>query len=210
MGIDNNIIADVYIPLQLEGLYDITAISVRELSFRAWDSNGNLFSNGRPDSLGGISLPDRGRTDIYRISVTDRWGATLGIRHDGTVWHNGIEILEFRGARDIAMFYGLSGADTAYIILENGEIMALGSNEFGQIGNGFTSRTNIPHRIEGISNVADISALHNIYVIHNDGTVSIMFNRNSEARFRQVPIDNVKQITQTNWEVYALKHDGTV
>jgi len=210
LGIDNNIIADVYIPLQLDGLYDITAISVRELSFRAWDSNGNLFSNGRLDSLGGISLPGRGRTEIYRISVTDRWGATLGIRHDGTVWHNGIEIPEFRGARDVAMFDGMSGANTAYVILENGDIMALGSNEFGQIGNGFTSRTNSPHRIDGISNVADVSALHDIYVIHNDGTASIMFNRNADVRFSKVPIDNVKQITQTVREVYALKNDGTV
>ena len=200
LGICNGIVATAYNPFQLEWLYNIVAICVDDILFRAWDADGNEYSSGRESSWRTPPPLGRGRSEVYRVR-----DGSLGIRHDGTVWHNGVEIPEFRGARDISV-----GSSTAYVILENGEIKTLGNNRFGQIGNGFTSRTNIPHRIEGISNVASVSARHNIYVIHNDETVSIMFDRNADVRFSKVPIDNVKQIAQTSWEAYALKHDGTV
>lgn len=210
LGFDQNIIGQTNSALQLDGLYNIIAISVYDIEFYALDNEGNVYLNC--ENIGMTDFPYKKTrfSDEYKVFATGRENMSLGIKQDGSVWYNNAEIPEFWGARDVAVFRGVSGANNAYVVLKNGEIAVIGNNCYGQLGNGFVSHTNIPQKIEGISDVKDVSALYNIYVLHNDGTVSTMYNRNSESRLKKIPVDNVKKITQTISSAVVLKNDGTV
>ena len=149
-------------------------------------------------------------TGAYKIlsAVEDM---SLGIKADGSVWQDGVELKQFFGAQDVAVGVGnYQEGMNGYIVTADGVIVSTGPNLYGQLGNGFTSTIYAPQKIEGVANVKDVSALHDIYIVHRDGTVSIMYSRNKLARFKKIPMDNVVQITQSVDIVAALKGDGTV
>jgi len=216
LGISNDITIAVHRPTQLAGMKNIVAINCSWFASFALDVDGKLYTYGPSSEVaGGFSYKKEDPSGEFKI-VASNGGRSfypcLGIKEDGSVWLDSKELKEFHGAKDVAISRDFS--DTAkwiaYIVTADGRLMTTGSNRSGRLGNGFTSQTNVPYKISDVSDVADVSALHNIYVVHNDGTVSTMYNRNSASRFKKLPIDNVKKIVQTINGVFALKSDGTV
>ena len=211
LGFSRDRVSEAYTPIQLDWLENIVAINCSDIETYMLDASGQTYINGEPDSQD-FRYKKSDPSGKYKIlaggnffSTAENSISSIGIKEDGSVWIDDIELKEYHGARDAAVV-----STNGYIITADGKIVAIGNNRYGQLGSGFTSRAYVPHKIEGVSDVKDVSAWHNIYVLHNDGTVSTMYNRNIESRFAKVPINDAKKIAQTASTVAVLKNDGTV
>ncbi len=223
LGFDQNVTWEVPIPRQLPNLSNITAIYVNDIEFYAVDQEGNRYLNTHYHSPAYEYPPLTDEDGEYRKIEFGRNTLALGMKKDGTVWlrntfyclknpHDFKELPEFAGARDLAVFSG----DTAYIIDSKGVLYALGDNKYGQLGNGFSTYSYVPHLLEGFTDAVAVSASYdNSYVLHGDGSVSLLYFRENgrmdqSYRHRKLPIQNVKKIVQTSAAVFALKEDGTL
>lgn len=192
LGFDNNYICEPHTPMQLPNLHDIVQIDTNDMCTFALGKDGKTYTNciedNVPMSFFHKKPSESGALKDFKIFDSDRRIA-LGIKNDNTVWkwelsdadlYKGrvhyedaepTELKQFKGARDVAVTW-----DSFFIICADGSLVSYGNNVFGQLGNGFTSYTTVPYQIEGITDVKDVSALKNVYILHNDGTVSILYD----------------------------------
>lgn len=105
----------------------------------------------------------------------------------------------------------------------DGNVWALGGNDFGELGNGaFGGESHEPKKIGGLDNIIAVLAggSHSV-ALKKDGTVWTWganssgqlgdgTTKGSPLPFKVAEIDNVKAIATGSGHIVALKHDGTV
>lgn len=222
---------ETYVPVQIPNLHDIVVINADQLKTYALDKNGKVYINCNEDDClfpYRKTSPEKGNIKDFKIYAS-HYNIALGIKNDNTVWKwdigndysqsleetNPEELKDFKGARDVAV-----GQDCFFIVCADGRLVSYGKNDLGLLGNGFNSNVIIPHKLEGIQNVKNVSAesvmismfsfKKSIYVLHNDRTVSILYDGKKEDYLKKIPVDDVIQIMQTDTDAYVLKKDGTV
>ena len=196
LGIDKNITTQSYIPVQILGLTNITAISA------GWNYTIALKNDGTVWALGDNSHCQLGvdkaiTTDRYtpmqvsglsNITAISAGGAfTIALKDDETVWAWGDNYFGQLGVDNalttdrytpmqISGLSNITAIDAGYIhslALENGgTVWAWGDNVHGQLGDGTTTQSYTPVHVSGLTNITEISAgyIHSL-ALENSGTV---------------------------------------
>ena len=112
--------------------------------------------------------------------------------------------------------------DHTLAVCPNGNVLAWGNNEHGQLGDGTTTNQSYPVPVHGLEHVSGVYAdWRQSYAITEDGSVwawgsnaSNLLNIDEEDHdFKPVRVEglpNIKQLAVGNFYVLALAEDGTV
>lgn len=115
-----------------------------------------------------------------------------------------------------------AGSNNGYALLSDGTIRAWGRNDYGQLGNGSTTNSNLPVSVSGISTATQICAgAFNGYARLNDGTVRAwgmnsygqLGNGTTTQSTTPVIVQNITTATQVAGRqtgAHALLSDGTI
>lgn len=210
LGFDDPDVNYVYQATKLNGLSDIVSIHVDDITLYALDREGVLHTYGRKAEEPGLPAHKADPTGRF-VRYVSCGGSSLGIDENGAVWHGEVELPEYQGARDVAILNsGAWGKESCFIVLKTGEIVAIGCNNYGQMGTGFTTTTYVPQKIEGLTDVKTVTANDNIYVLHRDGTVRVLYHERQDLRFQKLSLTGIDEIVQTDQDTIVLKNDGTV
>jgi len=116
----------------------------------------------------------------------------------------------------------IAGRNTAFAIATNGDLYGWGQNPYGQLGVATPSITSTPTKINGISNVVQVSGtLYSVAALKSDGTVWTWGKNTNgvlgdgsltdQALPHKVPgLQNVVSIATSYGGVFALKANGNV
>ena len=153
--------------------------------------------------------------------------ASLFLNSDGSVWAAGG--FGGPGATSPARVFQLSNAvavasgwDGDFALLDDGTLWGMGTNEFGQLGDGTTLRRNEAQLVPGLPALTAVAAGHgSAYALAQDGTVWA-WGRNDHGQLgdgtqndRSVPalvlgLANVTRIAASSMSALALRADGSV
>jgi alpha-tubulin suppressor-like RCC1 family protein len=188
-------------PVQVLGLTGIVAISAglyHTLYLKndgtVWATGGNYYGQIGNQSLSGVSTPAQviGLTNIIAISAGGTHSLFLKSNH--TVWGVGSNFFGQLGNANVTHYIyepfqigGLSGItklSAGYLfslfLKNNGTVWAVGTNTYGQLGDGTTVDKSIPFAIPGLTNTIAINAgVHFSLFLKNDGTIRATGNNNS-------------------------------
>ena len=161
---------------------------------------------------------------------------SFALKSDGTVWTWGKNETTFLTNNVIGGFWnagqaiGLnsitaiaSGEDYSLALKNDGTVWAAGINTFGQLGNGTVVSNNTAGQVNGLTGIVKIEAgcFHSI-ALKNDGTVWTwghngygQIGNGSSGNIISTPVQviglqNVKDISASEYNSFALKNDGTV
>jgi alpha-tubulin suppressor-like RCC1 family protein len=115
-----------------------------------------------------------------------------------------------------------AGGGQSLALLSNGKVMAWGDNQYGQLGNGTTTDSDVPEVVSGLSDVAAVAtgSLHSMALLSN-GTVDTWGDNASgqlgdgtfHDRSKPGPVESLSGVTQISagqqFSV-ALESDGEV
>ncbi len=129
-------------PVPVGGLSEVTAIAAGQNYSLALLRNGTVMAWGS-NSMGELGNGSSSGPDAVPAPITGLSGVTA-----------------------IA-----AGGDTSLALLDNGTVMAWGANEFGQLGNGSVTHSDVPVAVSGLSGVSSIAVGGASLALLDDGTV---------------------------------------
>jgi alpha-tubulin suppressor-like RCC1 family protein len=152
-----------------------------------WGQNASGQLGGLPSGVYNDATRLPGLTNV--VSVAAGQFHALALRGDGSVWawgSNQYGQLATSGAANVPnKVNGLplpvggasgvkqiaAGAYNSAVLYSDGSVWAWGSNQFGQLGNGGTTRATAPVRISSVANVAALAVSNGFVIFLNmDGT----------------------------------------
>ncbi|HEY4181078.1 MAG TPA: hypothetical protein VGM90_29745 [Kofleriaceae bacterium] len=155
-------------------------------------------------------------------------GTVCGIGYDGGgLVPNGKSGTQHDDFTDIALprpaTQIASASGSAYALLNDGTVVAWGSNIMGQLGDDTTKTPTAPVAVKGLTNIVQVSSgMQYAVALRKDGHVLVWGKRNGGVMGdgkdegevhtpQEVPgLDGVKEIAAGYHHVVALKTDGTV
>lgn len=233
------------VPVAVKGLSGVAAVVAGESvayallndgSVYAWGDNrsgqlgnGTTVSTSTPVKVHGLagiaSITTAGQTTYAR--TTDgkvlSWGSNEGMAlgngnpSNDAVVREPTAIPRLSGVTSV-----VSGMYSAYALLDSGAVMAWGSNNFGQLGNGSTANSAVPVPVDNASGTVSLAAaLGAAYAVRRDGSVLGWGNNrygqlgNGTTTNALVPtpvvgVQNAKHLAVNGDNGYALTSDGTV
>lgn len=146
---------------------------------------------------------------VAQVGVPYIWG-----------WGNGLSPSQVTGLSNVVQVSG--GAVHSLALKLDGTVWAWGSNQFGQLGNGSTTESQMPIQTPGLANIVQIIASHNhSLALRSDGTVwawgyngsgqlgdGTKNNRSSPVQV--TGLTNVVQISAGRLHSVALCSDGVL
>jgi alpha-tubulin suppressor-like RCC1 family protein len=182
-------------PAQVPGLTDIVSLATNDLTAYAVRGDGTVLAWGQNPSgfigdgstgnaLQPITIP--GLTDVVQVVTSDNDADTWALHADGSVSGWGDETGDALGNGQTSgktptpvAIPGLNGTvqlgegnTTGYALNENGTVLAWGSNNFGQVGNGAVVTPTAPVQVADIASVDAVSAsIGTGLALFGDGTV---------------------------------------
>ncbi len=148
---------------------------------------------------------------------------TIALREDGTVWAWGdgwrtpVQVSGLSGVKAVA-----AGGDHMIALKEDGTVWAWGDNDYGQLGDGTTTRRMTPVQVSGLSGIKAAAAgnFHTV-ALKEDGTVWAWGSNfagqlgDGTATHRTTPVQvsglsGIKAVASGYSHTIALKEDGTV
>jgi alpha-tubulin suppressor-like RCC1 family protein len=129
-------------PVPVSGLSEVTAIAAGQNYSLALLKNGTVMAWGS-NGMGELGGGNSSWADDVPAPVTGLHGVTA-----------------------IA-----AGGDTSLAILSDGTVMAWGANEFGQLGDGSLTQSDVPVTVSGLSRVSSIAVGAASLALLDDGTV---------------------------------------
>ena len=167
-------------PVAVNGLSEATAVAagenhsvalMRDGTVMAWglDSRGQL-GQGSKGGYSEVPVPVSGLSGVTAISAAGSY--SLALLTDGTVMAWGDNVFGELGDGSMSEFsdvpvavdglHGVmaisAGARHGLALLENGTVMAWGSDELEQLGDGLKTNSDVPVAMSGLSGVTGISA----------------------------------------------------
>jgi alpha-tubulin suppressor-like RCC1 family protein len=187
---------------------------------KAWGENQCTLGDGtctnRSLPVAVIGLND-GR------AVSSRYGHSLAIRTDGTVWSWGknaygelgdgsttvrgtpVQVVGLTNA--VAVATGLYGS---VALLSDGTVRGWGLNNYGQVGDGTATNRLTPVPVVGLSNVVAIaSGTYFRIAIKSDGTVW-GWGSGTATPAQVAGLSQVLRISAGAWHAFAVREDGTL
>jgi hypothetical protein len=189
--------------------------------------NGTWNSSNVPVQVSGL-------TSV--TAIAGGGGHSLALKNDGTVWAWGynyggelgngtwnssnvpVQVSSLTGITAIAA--GDGGHSLA--LKNDGTVWAWGDNEYGELGNGTNTNSNVPVQVSGLTGITAIAGgvVHSI-AVKNDGTVWAWGNNgngqlgngtntNSNLPVQVSGLTGVTSIAGGLYHSLALKNDGTV
>ncbi len=175
------------------------------------------------------------------IAVATGANHSLALTSDGTVWAWGANAtgalgnggngnlnapVQVSGLSSVVAIagggYPQSASDSSLALKSDGTVWAWGDNQFGELGNGSTSNSNVPVQVSGLSGVVAIAggAYHSL-ALTSDGTVWAWgdnqygqlgngTNANSNVPVQVTGLTGVIAVQGGFYYSLALKSDGTV
>jgi alpha-tubulin suppressor-like RCC1 family protein len=197
-----------------------------------WVNNWHLLSLGLVSLLLALPVDSHAATPWYSHGSSH----TLTLTEDGKVWalgendHGELGRGDFGGeSLEPKMTTGLdgiiavlAGGHHSVALKKDGTVWTWGSNSSGQLGDGTTQNSSVPHKVAGISNVKEIAAGNGHTVaLKNDGTVWAWGGNhsgqlgNGEYQNTTIPtqvsgLQDVSDITAGQFNTTALRKDGTL
>jgi alpha-tubulin suppressor-like RCC1 family protein len=182
-------------PAQVPGLTDIVSLATNDLTAYAVRADGTVLAWGQNPSgfigdgstgnaLQPITIP--GLTDVVQVVTSDNDADTWALHADGSVSGWGDETGDALGNGQTSgktptpvAIPGLNGTvqlgegnTTGYALNENGTVLAWGSNNFGQVGNGAVVTPTAPVQVADIASVDAVSSsIGTGLALFGDGTV---------------------------------------
>jgi len=144
------------VPMPVQGLMDVTAISASQFHSMALRSNGTVMAWG---------------------------GNTTGWLGDGTTTPSDVPV-EVQGVTDAVAV--AAGNVHSLVLLRDGTVLAFGSDEYGQLGNGKRSGNqgvhDVPTPVNALSEVTAIAAgaFHSLALLRNGTVMAWGWNRSGE------------------------------
>ena len=158
---------DSYTPIRVNGINDVVEVSPTMHGTAAVTRDGSLWEWGDGDGYGfGSLVPTKvaGISDVVSASyLGPYWRAAL--TKDGSVWEWG-RLGRYVSSKIPVKKDGISGVKSLYMDYSSAAITADGSlwmwsnrelNDHGQLGNGTTTASNVPTKVEGLSDVVSVS-----------------------------------------------------
>ena len=183
---------------------EIQSISVSETNGIIVDDFGNVYVAG-DQTYGQAGNSATNATYLPKFQLMD----TSAIKATGTQ-----AVKVYAGDYNVFVLDGL------------GNLWATGYNGLGQLGLGNTTNVNKLTKVQGVSNVIDVmptkdpaeASSRSTFILQADGLVFATGNNgngifgrgNATASnsFIKYPIENVKQIMRSNYNIMVLTHDG--
>ena len=179
-----------------------------------------------------ISIPSKKATGVAIGDGGGDDGRMLVLLSDGTICTSGSHSAlgnELTSTTKLTLWPGLSGVRavitgtrSSYVLLTNGTVMAIGTNDEGQLGLGDTTTRTAFTAIPGLSHIVQISAGGStFFALASDGTLYVTgWNNYSQtgidtataAQFEtpQVSLTGVAEISAGYYTAGLVKNDGTV
>ncbi|KRE21939.1 RCC1 domain-containing protein [Paenibacillus sp. Soil522] len=196
-------------PVQVQGLSSVVAIAAGDDHSLALKSDGTVWAwglnnygqlgIGRTTSTSSTPVQVQGLSSMVAIAAGN--DHNLAVKSDGTVWQWGMTYngeLFNGGSGDLytpVQVQGLSsvsavaagGRSHNLALKSDGTVWAWGDNDYGQLGDGTTTRRYPPVQVQGLGSVATIAAgtSHSL-ALKSDGTVWAWGYRNKSHTPLQV------------------------
>lgn len=167
-------------PVRVAGLDSVTAIVAAPVSSRATAlrSDGTVWSWGWGGNDGLITYSPvkvAGLTDVISIGSAGLGGYAL--RSDGSLWNWKVDAhgtitkpVQVSGLSNVSRL--VNGAKSLYVLRTDGTILALGSNRYGELGNGTLADSLQPVQIRNLTDIVAVAAVGvTVYALRADGTM---------------------------------------
>jgi alpha-tubulin suppressor-like RCC1 family protein len=153
-----------HVPVAVSGLSGVTAISASREYSLALLSNGTVMAWGY-NFYGQLG---NGTTTDSHVPVAVCAAGTVGTCPTGP-YLSGVTAIS-------------AGSYHSLALLSNGTVMAWGNNIFGELGNGTTTKSNVPVAVSGLSGVTAISAgsWHSLALLSNGTVMAWGYNGNGQ------------------------------
>ena len=236
------------VPVPVSGLSGVSAISAGGEHSLALLSNGTVMAwgNNRKGQLGNgttvnsdVPVAVKGLTGVIAISAGGHhslallsngtvraWGANEGGQlGNGTTVSSDVPVaVKEAGGKELSGVSAISaGGEHSLALLSKGTVMAWGANEEGQLGDGKTTKSDVPVAVKGLTGASAISAggEHSLALL-SKGTVMAwgsnvagQLGDGSEQERSDVPvavegISGVSAISAGGEHSLALLSNGTV
>ncbi|GFZ93098.1 hypothetical protein GCM10008018_44290 [Paenibacillus marchantiophytorum] len=220
---------DRYLPVQVRGLSDITAIAANWNTSYAVKKDGTLWSWGgiyyrnRDGSYSNNTTPKQleGFSDI--VSVSLGWGNMIALNKDGTVWTGSSgRAVHIKGTSDIKEI--AAGGQYSYGLKKDGTVWFWGSGGQGVVAGKNTADRSQPQLLKGIHDVVSVKAsAGGPLLLKRDGTVwasgvndggqlGIGSYEDSEVPVQVKGLTRIKEINASgiDFKSMAFKEDHTL
>ena len=178
-------------PVQVSGLNGVDAVAGGNGFAYALKSDGTVWGwgansqgqlgDGTTENVRSRPVQTVGLTNVKAISAAHFYGAAL--KTDGTVWHWGASNalvspnfgvnttpVQLSGIDNVSAI--AAGTNHLLMLKTDKTVWAVGANNFGQLGDGTTTKRESPVQVPGMANVARIAAGEDLsYALKEDGTI---------------------------------------
>lgn len=188
----------------------------------AWGWGRNLGAELGDGTSLDRSQPVRVQSPLKVTAISGRGQGTLILREDGSVWRLGINpdpAHQFTPMDTLSSSVGIAAGENHYLALKgDGTVWSWGTNYYGELGNGTSTRSDTPVQVTGLAGVTQVAAVADVsYALKSDQTVwtwgrSYLFDGTQE-HLTPVAVSGLSQVVALapgNNHCLALTADGSV